>query len=152
MRFWIDADACPNVVKAVVFKAAARLQVPTVLVANRTVTAPRSAWVSAVVVGRDVDEADRYIAGHAEPGDVVVTADIPLAAELVGQDVVAIDPRGKVYDARNVQEALATRDLMHDLREGGQMQGGPPPLGAADKARFANAFDREVTRLLRKRG
>lgn len=149
MKIWIDADACPRMAKEVVFKAAFRLQVPTILVANRDVAPPRAALVSLVVVGREIDAADRHIAAHSGAGDVVVTADIPLAATLVDRGVVAIDPRGRVFTPANVKEALATRNLMQDLRDSGVMDGGPPPLGAKDKERFANALDRELTRLRR---
>ncbi|HEX7928124.1 MAG TPA: YaiI/YqxD family protein [bacterium] len=149
MRIWIDADACPRVVKEVVFKAALRLQIPTTLVANQPIGYPRSTLVNRVTVGKEIDAADQHIAANATPGDVVVTADIPLAAKLVAQGVVAIDPRGTVYSTANVQEALATRNLMQELREAGVAEGGPAPLGPKDRERFANALDRELTRLLR---
>jgi hypothetical protein len=149
MKIWIDADACPRMVKEVVFKAAARLGVPALLVANAPQALPRSEHISLVVVGKDVDEADRYILAHSAPSDLVVTADIPLASLLVDKGVVAVDPRGRVYSDANVKEALATRDLMHGLRESGLMQGGPPALGPKDRERFANALDRELTRLRR---
>ena len=151
MRIWIDADACPKPVKAFVFKACRRLQVPATLVANSSMEIPRSPLFNLVVVGRALDEADRYIAAHCAVGDLVVTADIPLAAILVDQGVVTLDPRGKVFNPDNVKEALATRNLMQELRESGVMAGGPRPLGNADHTRFINAFDREITRLQRQR-
>ena len=151
MKIWIDADACPRMIRAFVFKTSTRLQVPVTLVANNGLDVPRSALVELIVVGREVDAADAYIVEHCTPGDVVVTADIPLAAQLVGKGVPAISPRGTVYSPDNVAEALATRNLMHELRESGVMEGGPPAMGAADKSRFANALDRELTRLLRRR-
>lgn len=150
MRIWIDADACPRAVKERVFKASRRLGIPTVLVANRELALPRSALVSAVVVGKDVDAADRHIAVHCDADDLVITADIPLARELVGKGVAALSPRGTVYTPDNVHEALATRDLLEELRAAGIMEGGPAPLGQGDDVRFANALDRELTRLQRR--
>jgi len=149
MKIWIDGDACPRAVKALVFKTALRLQVPAELVANRALDVPRSPLLRATVVGGAVDAADRHILAQAAPGDLAITADIPLASALVDKGVAALDPRGTVYNADNVKEALATRNLMQDLREGGLLEGGPPPLGRNDAAAFANALDRELTRLRR---
>ena len=149
MKIWIDADACPRMIKEVVFKVAVRLRIPATLVANSGMFVPRSPLIGIDVVGGGVDEADRHIVAHSSPGDLVVTADIPLASALVEKGVVAIDPRGVVYSSSNVKEALATRNLMHDLRESGLNQGGPAPLGPKDRERFANALDRELTRLRR---
>jgi len=152
MKIWIDADACPRMTKETVFKAAFRLKVAVELVANRGMEVPRAALVTLVVVGKEVDEADRHIAEHSAAGDLVITADIPLASKLVDQGVVAIDPRGRVFTTGNVKEALATRDLMHDLRESGIQGGGPAPLGPRDRELFANALNRELTKLLRRTG
>ena len=152
LTIWIDADACPRAVKELVFRAALRLQVPAVLVANRALAVPRAPLIKAVAVGGGVDEADRYLVAHSAPGDLVVTADIPLASLLVDKGVVALDPRGTVYRAANVKEALATRNLMQELREQGVLEGGPAPLGRTDAAAFANALDRELTRLRRQGG
>lgn len=149
MQIWIDADACPKMIKEFVYGASTRLNVPTVLVANSGMFVPRSPLIRLVVVGGRVDEADRYILEHCAAGDLVVSADIPLASALVDKGVAVVDPRGTVYSAGNVKEALATRNLMQELRESGLQQGGPAPLGPNDKARFANAFDREMTRLRR---
>ena len=147
MRIWIDADACPKMIKDFVFKVSHRLQVPVILVANSGIPVPRSNRVSLVIVGKAIDEADRHILKNCAGGDLVVTADIPLASSLVDKGVVAIDPRGKVYTTDNVKEALATRNLTQELREEGIMSGGPPPLGPRDREKFANAIDRELTRL-----
>jgi uncharacterized protein len=152
MKIWIDADACPRAAKEIVFKAARRLQVPAVLVANRAIAVPRAPLISLTVVGGAVDEADRHIVAHCAPGDLVVTADIPLASALVDKGVVVLDPRGTVFTADNVKEALATRNLMQDLREQGLMEGGPPPLARGHATAFANALDRELTRLRRRGG
>lgn len=153
MRIWIDADACPRTAREAVYKAAFRLKVPVVLVANRGLGVPRAELVSLVVVGGSIDEADRYITEHSLSGDLVITADIPLADQLVGKGVVAIDPRGYVFTPSNVKEALATRNLMQDLRESGQAEGaGPAPIGPKDRQRFANALERELVRLRNLRG
>ena len=149
MRIWIDADACPKMIKDFVFKVSGRLKVPVVLVANSGIHVPRSKLVSLVVVGKAIDEADQHILENCAVGDLVVTADIPLASSLIDKGVVAINPRGTVYTTDNVKEALATRNLMQDLREEGTMSGGPPPLGPRDREKFANAIDRELTRLQR---
>ena len=149
MRIWIDADACPKMIKEFVYKVSRRLKVPVVLVANSGIHVPRSNLVSLVVVGGEMDEADRHILENCAVGDLVVTADIPLASSLIDKGAVAINPRGAVYSPDNVKEALATRNLMQELREEGTMAGGPPPLGPRDREKFANAIDRELTRLQR---
>jgi len=151
MRLWIDADAAPRDVKEIVFRAARRLELPTVLVANqRLPVPPGSTHVSAVRVEGGPDEADRYIAEHAAPGDVAVTADIPLAAALVEKGVAVIDPRGEEYTAANVGERLAVRDFMDGLRGAGVETGGSRPYGPRDKQAFAGALDRVLTRALRR--
>lgn len=147
MKIWIDADACPKMIKEFVYKVSARLKVPVVLVANSGMHVPKSNLVSLIVVGKNIDEADHYILDQCAVGDLVVTADIPLASDLVDKGVVTINPRGNVYTPDNVKEALATRNLMYDLREEGTATGGPPPLGPRDKEKFANAIDREITKL-----
>lgn len=151
MRIWIDADACPKVIKEVVFKASSRALVPVTLVANSGMFIPESSLINLIIVDHGLDVADGYILTHSNEGDLVVTADIPLAASLVAKKVVAINPRGSVYTDDNVQEVLATRNLMQDLRGAGMIQGGPLPLGPKDKAKFANGFDQELTKLLRAR-
>ena len=147
MRIWIDADACPKMIKDFVFQVSRRLKVPVILVANSGIHVPRSNLVSLVVVGDGLDEADHHILENCAEDDLVVTADIPLASLLIDKGVVAIDPRGTVYTPDNVKDALATRNLMQDLREEGTMSGGPPPLGPRDRENFANAIDRELTKL-----
>ena len=149
MKLWVDADACPREVKEVIYRAAERRKISTVFVANGNLTLPRSTHLSTVRVGAGLDVADAYLAEHAEPGDLAITADIPLAAKLVEKGVRAIDPRGEIYDADNVKERLAMRDLMKELRDGGLVGGGPKAFGARDKQEFANALDRELARLAR---
>lgn len=150
LHIWIDADGCPNETKQVVFKASDRLGIPTLLVANVPLAAPRWPRVTPVCVSHDFNAADDHIAEHAEAGDVVVTADIPLAARVVEKGALAINPRGETYDERNVGEVLALRNLMQELRSGGYVQGGPAPIRAGDKAKFAAALDRALTQALKK--
>ena len=152
MKLWIDADAAPGDVKEVVFRAALRLELDTVLVANNAMSLPpRNRFVTAVRVEGGANVADRYIADHAEPGDAAVTADVPLAAELVAKGVAVIDPRGVEHTPDTVGGRLAARDLMDDLRGAGAVTGGPRPYGPKDKQAFASALDRVLTRLRRKR-
>lgn len=150
MKLWIDADAAPRDVKEIVYRAARRLGLPAVLVANQRLAAPfDNPFVTAVQVKGGPDVADRHIAEHAEPGDVAVTADVPLAARLVEKQVAVIDPRGVEYSEDNVGERLAVRDFMDDLRGAGLATGGPRPYGPTDRKAFAATLDRVLTRALR---
>jgi uncharacterized protein len=150
MKLWIDADAAPRDVKEIVFRAAHRLSLETILVANSRVPVPPGhPTVRAVRVEGGPDVADRYIAEHAEPGDVAVTADIPLAAALVARRVLAIDPRGVEYTEESVGERLSVRDFMESLRTTGVDTGGPKAYGPKDKQAFAGALDRALTRASR---
>jgi len=152
MKLWIDADAAPRDVKEIVYRAARRLKLATVLVANQRLSAPLDhPYVSTVRVEGGPDVADKYIAEHAEPGDVAVTADIPLASRLVEKRVTVLDPRGQEYSEENVGERLAVRDFMDDLRGSGMVTGGPRPYGPKDRQSFAAALDRALTRALRLR-
>ena len=152
MKLWIDADAAPRDVKEIAFRAAKRLEMETVLVANQRLPLPLdNRFVSAVRVEGGPDVADRYIADNAAPGDVAVTADIPLAAALVEKRVAVIDPRGEEYNAENVGERLAVRDFMDGLRGSGVETGGARPYGAREKQAFAGALDRVLTRARRGR-
>lgn len=150
MKIWIDADAAPREVKEIVFRVSKRLSVETVLVANQWLTAPpENPLVSTVRVEGGPDIADRHIAEHAEPGDVAITADIPLAARLVEKQVLVLDPRGDEYTEDNVSDRLAVRDLMDGLRGAGELTGGPRPYNARDKQAFSATLDRVLTRALR---
>lgn len=150
MTIWIDADAAPRDVKEIVFRAARRLEVATILVANARMPVPaNNPFVTAVRVGGGPDVADDYIADEAVPGDLAVTADIPLAARLVEKGVLALDPRGELYTEANVRERLSIRDFMQGLRDTGVETGGPKAYGNREKQAFANALDRTLTRLLR---
>ncbi|HSJ13027.1 MAG TPA: YaiI/YqxD family protein [Longimicrobiales bacterium] len=152
MKIWIDADAAPRDVKEIVFRAAQRLQLPTVLVANQRLPVPAgNPFVSAVCVAGGPDIADRHIAEHALPGDVAVTADIPLAAILVEKGLLVLDPRGEEYRIENVRERLSIRDFMDSLRGSGVETGGAKPYGERDRRAFAAALDRLLTAALRRR-
>lgn len=146
VRIWIDADACPGPVRDIVFRAARRLGVPVTLVANRPLPLPRSPLITAVQVGQGLDEADHYLARAAGADDLVITADIPLAARLVARGVAALNPRGELYTAENIQERLTLRDLKEELRSAGTATGGPMPYHNRDKQAFANALDRWLAR------
>ncbi len=142
MRIWIDADACPAPVKAIVFRASQRVRAPVTLVANQRARIPPSPLIKAVQVGQGFDAADDYLVEHATASDLVITADIPLAARLVAQGIPALNPRGELYTADNVQERLALRNLKEELRSAGSMTGGPAPYHDRDKQAFANSLDR----------
>ncbi len=146
MKIWIDADAAPRDVKEIVYRAAQRLGIPAVLVANRRLaTPPNNPHVSAVCVQGGPDAADRHIAEHAAAEDIAITADIPLAAILVGKGVVVIDPRGELLHAENVRERLSIRDFMDSLRGSGVETGGAGTYGAREKQAFAATLDRVLT-------
>ena len=149
MKIWIDADACPRTIREVVFRAAKRLRIPVRLVADRELSTPETSLISAVSVGSGADEADNHIVEHLEAGDLVITADIPLAARVVKGGGTGLDPRGDLYTDENVGERLATRDLLYELRSGGLPLGGPAPLGKGDTKKFAAALDRWLTRRLK---
>lgn len=146
MHIWVDADACPVAIKEILYRAAERAQVPMTLVANKLLTTPRSLWIHALQVARGFDVADNEIAKRLEAGDLVITADIPLAAEVVGRGAHAINPRGELYTTENIRERLATRDFLEKLRETGVQTGGPAPLDNTDRKRFADQLDRFLAR------
>jgi uncharacterized protein YaiI (UPF0178 family) len=146
MVIWIDADACPRGAKELVFRAAARRQLSVCLVANRPLTVPPSPLISVVQVAAGSDVADSYIVQHVAGGDLVVTADIPLASLVVARGATALDPRGEVHTTDTIGERLAVRDLMEELRWAGVASGGPAAYGGADRQRFAEALDRLLAR------
>jgi uncharacterized protein YaiI (UPF0178 family) len=152
MRLWLDADAAPRDVKEVCFRVSERLKLETILVANQRVQIPPGyAHLSAIRVDGGPDVADRYIAEHASAGDVAVTADIPLAAILVPNGVIVIDPRGEEYTVESIGERLSVRNFMDGLRGAGVETGGSSAYGPKDKQKFANALDRALTRAARTR-
>jgi uncharacterized protein YaiI (UPF0178 family) len=128
-------------------RVAERRGIPVVRIANRNIPLYGSPLVSAVRVGSDFDAADRYIAEHVTTGDLVITADVPLAAEVVARGAFALSPRGEEFNSENAGAKLAMRDLMRDLRAAGAVQGGPPAPGPAERRRFTDALDRLLTRL-----
>ena len=149
MKIWIDADACPKVIKEIVYRASERLKVPVCLVANNDLSRSHTAFVTSVRVKNGFDVADDYIAEHAEPCDLVITADIPLAARIVEKGGVALDPRGELYTEENVGERLSMRNLMQELRADGLLQGGPGQFSLTDRQRFASSMDRLLTKMVR---
>ena len=149
MRIWIDADACPGAIKELVLRTSRRRHLPVCLVANRALYVPLSSLVTCVRVTPEPDAVDQYIVEHVAPHDLVITADIPLAAAVVDRQALAISPRGEIYTADNVQERLATRNLLQHLRSGGLVLGGPAQLSATDVQKFAAALDRSVTKRLK---
>ena len=142
VQIWIDADACPNVTKDILFRAAARKEIPVILVANRLIAAPPSQFIKAVQVTDGFDVADNYIVQQCKANDLVITADIPLAAEVVAKQAYALNPRGDLYTRENIREHLAMRDFMTELRDTGKTSSGPSAFGQRDKQAFANALDK----------
>jgi uncharacterized protein len=149
MKIWIDADACPRVIKDIIFRASERLQVPVCLVANQSLARHESKLISSILVKAGFDVADDYIADNAAPEDLGITADIPLAARVVANGGVALDPRGELYTEENIGERLSIRDFMMELRTGGLVSGGPPQFSLTDRNRFGSALDRILTQMHR---
>ena len=142
MQIWVDADACPRIIKDILFRAAERMRMPLVLVANKLLWTPPSRFIRALRVPHGFDVADREIVEQVKTGDLVVTADIPLAATVVGRGAHALDPRGVLYTSDNIQERLAVRNLMDQLRASGIETDGPAPWSPRDSRAFANQLDR----------
>jgi uncharacterized protein YaiI (UPF0178 family) len=143
---WVDADACPRALKDILYRTATRLQRPVILVAHQSLQIPPSEWIRRVQVEQGFDAADRYIEEHAQRGDLVITNDIPLAANVIPNGAAVINARGEILDRENIRERLRVRNLMEEIRNSGQISGGPPPLDNTDKAKFANALDRWLAR------
>ena len=141
MKIYVDADACPVVIKEILFRAAERTQIMTILVANQYITIPRSAYLKFIRVGSGFDVADDEIVKLVEIGDLVITADIPLASEVIEKGGHALNPRGELYTVDNIKARLTMRDFMDTLRSSGVDTGGPPPLNQNDRQKFANALD-----------
>ena len=142
MRIWVDADACPKVIKEILFRAAKRAQVQLTLVANQSLRTPASRHIKSVQVASGFDVADNEIAKQVAAGDLVVTADIPLAAQVVEKGAHALNPRGELYTPDNIKARLSLRDFMATLRDSGVATGGPAPISQADRQAFANHLDR----------
>lgn len=148
-KIWVDADACPTPVRDIVIRASKRLSITVVFVANKLLALPHSAHITKVLVAQGADVVDAYIVEHALPYDLVITQDIPLAAQLVAQKISVVSPRGDHYNESNIGEILASRNLMKDLRDSGDITGGPRPYDDKLKRQFANKFDAELQRCLR---
>ena len=146
MHIWVDADACPAVIKDILYRAAERLQIPLILVANKPLRIPPSRFIRTLQVLRGFDVADNEIAERVQAGDLVVTADIPLAADVIERGAHALDPRGELYTADNIREKLQMRNFMDGLRASGVQTGGPAALDQADRKRFADQLDRLLRR------
>lgn len=144
---WVDADACPRAIKDILFRVADRAEIEVVLVANQHLAVPGSRFIRSVQVAGGFDVADNHIVQACSAGDLVVTADIPLAAEVVDKDASALNPRGERYSRENIRQRLNMRDFMDTMRASGIQSGGPPPLSPSDRQAFANELDRWVARL-----
>ena len=149
MTVWVDGDSCPKPVRDLLIKAAERRKLHMVFVADRKLPLPPSAFIDFQVVESGTDRADSIVVDNAAAGDLVITRDIPLAAKVVDSGITAIDDRGFVFTDDNIGERLSMRNLMYDLREGGIQAERARPAGPRDLKTFADAFDREVTRLLK---
>jgi uncharacterized protein len=146
MRIWVDADACPGVIKDILFRAAERSQVMTTFVANKVFYVPPSAYLRALQVAKGFDVADNEIVAMLEAGDLVITADIPLAAQVIEKQAHALNPRGEFYSAENIRERLAMRDFMESLRASGVETQGPNAMQASDRHAFARQLDQFLAR------
>lgn len=147
MKIWVDADACPVAVKEILYRAANRTRIELTLIANQMLRVPPSPWIKALQVPAGFDVADQKIAQEVVAGDVVVTADVPLAALVIAKGAVVIDPRGELLDKGNIQERLSMRNFMESLRSSGIETGGPASLSSADRQAFANQLDRLLSRV-----
>jgi uncharacterized protein YaiI (UPF0178 family) len=147
VRIWVDADACPGPVKDILFRAAERLKLSLTLVANKPLRTPPSPYIRAIQVPRGFDVADERIAAEVAAGDLVVTADIPLAAAVIAKGGTVIDPRGEQFSTENIQERLALRNFMEQQRAAGVQTGGPAPFSVRDQKAFADRLDRLLARL-----
>jgi uncharacterized protein len=147
MKIWVDADACPGVIKDILYRAADRAQVRLTLIANQMLRTPPSPWIRALQVPTGFDVADQRITQEAEAGDLVITADIPLAAQVVAKGAHVLDPRGELLDASNIQERLTMRNFIDSLRNSGVDTGGPAAFSTADRQAFANRLDGLLAKL-----
>jgi hypothetical protein len=151
MTLWVDADACPGKIKELIIRAARRLRIMAVFVANKYISIPESGYISTRRIGTDPEAVDVHITESARAGDVVVTQDIPLASALVSKGVIVISTRGELFTEQNIGERLSIRNFMQDLREAGSITPGPKEFGQKDTQRFADTLDRVLSRLLKPR-
>lgn len=145
MKIWVDADACPVVIKEILFKAAERTQLPLILVANQPIRVPASRYISTLQVNKGFDEADNEIVRQVSAGDLVVTSDIPLAADVLTKGANALNPRGELYSTDTIKQKLTMRDFMDTLRASGIQSGGPATFSQRDRQAFANQLDKLLT-------
>ena len=147
MHIWVDADACPGVIKEIIYRAAERRQIPTTLVANQMLRTPPSRFIRAIQVPSGFDVADRHIVDQVVAGDLVVTADIPLASLVIERGAHALNPRGELYTTATIRERLSMRNFMEELRSAGVETGGPASFSQSDRQAFANQLDRFLARI-----
>jgi len=150
MHIWVDADACPGVIKDILFRSAERTGYPLTLVANQFLRVPSFPHIRMIQVPGGFDEADKYIVANVQAGELVITADIPLAADIVAKDAHALSPRGELYGKENIRELLDMRNFMDTLRSSGMETGGPPKFSTADRQAFANRLDGLLRRTARR--
>jgi hypothetical protein len=141
VTLFIDGDAFPNLLKPIVLRSIERLKIPTYVIANKKIHIGKSSFITSVIVDQGADEADHRIVEMCQEGDLVITADIPLADRVVSKNAYAIDHRGELYTEDNIKQYLAMRNLMESIRESGEMTGGPKPFGTKDAHAFANQFN-----------
>lgn len=151
MQLWVDADACPVAVRDILFRAAERREITLTLVANQSIRTPASRFIQSVQVAAGFDVADNEIVRRCAPGDLVITSDIPLAAEVLEKGAHALSPRGERYSPETIRDRLNMRDFMETLRASGVQTGGPPAMSRSDRQAFANSLDRFLTHHGRKR-
>lgn len=149
MQIWVDADACPVVIKEILFRAATKRKILTTFVANQQIKVNPSPYLKSIQVAQGFDVADNLIAQQVQENDLVITQDIPLASEVIEKGAHAITPRGQKLSKENIKQRLSMRNFMEEMRSAGQVTGGPPPLSQADRMEFANALDSLLTRLSR---
>jgi uncharacterized protein YaiI (UPF0178 family) len=147
MKIWVDADACPVALKNILIKAAISRHIQTVFIANKPIYFQASPYLSAIQVSQGADIADQYIVDHSTPGDLVITQDIPLAAQLIAKQVVVISLHGTLLTTNNIGERLSIRNFMQDLRDNGTQTSGPKPFSAKDIQKFAQTFDQQLRRM-----
>jgi len=146
-QIWVDADACPNVIKEILFRAANRTQIITTFVANQLIRVPPSLFIKKTLVSSGFDVADNYIVQHMQEGDLIITADIPLADAVIAKGGVALNPRGELYSQHNIKHRLAIRNLSETLRSSGILTGGPMRISNKEIQHFSNALDRFLSAL-----
>jgi uncharacterized protein YaiI (UPF0178 family) len=149
MRIWVDADACPRVIKEILFRAAQKRSVELILVANQHLTVPNWGNIKAIKVAAGFDVADTHIAQNVTEGELVITADVPLAALVIDNGGLALNPRGELYTENNIRQRLAIRNRNEELRSAGTLTGGPAEFSQADRRQFANELDKLITQSMR---